>query len=136
MPATLRVGIDVGGTFTDLFLLDEATGEVVRHKLSSTPDDPYKAPIRGLAEILEKAGRLADELRFVGLGSSELRAEAPALASLENLDCAQEHLLFPSQLEPQSCLVRNYEISLLAVLDELVWVSDKLGELVCSALGN
>ncbi len=70
MPATLRVGIDVGGTFTDLFLLDEATGEVVRHKLSSTPDDPYKAPIRGLAEILEKAGRLADELRFVGLGTT------------------------------------------------------------------
>ena len=70
MPATLRVGIDVGGTFTDLFLLDEATGHVVRHKLSSTPDDPYKAPIRGLAEILEKASRSADELRFVGLGTT------------------------------------------------------------------
>jgi len=70
LPATLRVGIDVGGTFTDLFLLDEATGHVVRHKLSSTPDDPYKAPIRGLTEILEKACRSADELRFVGLGTT------------------------------------------------------------------
>jgi len=70
LPATLRVGIDVGGTFTDLFLLDEATGDVVRHKLSSTPDDPYKAPIQGLMEILEKAGRTANDLRFVGLGTT------------------------------------------------------------------
>jgi len=70
LPVTLRVGIDVGGTFTDLFLLDEATGDVVRHKLSSTPDDPYKAPIRGLKQILEKAGRRADEIRFVGLGTT------------------------------------------------------------------
>jgi len=70
LPVTLRVGIDVGGTFTDLFLLDEVTGDVFRHKLSSTPDDPYKAPIRGLKQILEKAGRGAEEIRFVGLGTT------------------------------------------------------------------
>jgi N-methylhydantoinase A len=70
LPTSLRVGIDVGGTFTDLFLLDEVSGAVTRHKLSSTPDDPYKAPIRGLAEILKKAGRSADEIRFVGLGTT------------------------------------------------------------------
>jgi N-methylhydantoinase A len=70
LPTSLRVGIDVGGTFTDLFLLDEVSGVVTRHKLSSTPDDPYKAPIRGLVEILQKAGRSADEIGFVGLGTT------------------------------------------------------------------
>jgi N-methylhydantoinase A len=70
LSSTLSVGIDVGGTFTDLFLLDEQSGAVTRHKLSSTPDDPYKAPIRGLAEILQKAGREAAEIRFVGLGTT------------------------------------------------------------------
>ena len=34
---SMRIGIDVGGTFTDLFLLDEADGRAFRHKLPSTP---------------------------------------------------------------------------------------------------
>ena len=51
MSATLRVGIDVGGTFTDLYLLDEKSGAIVRHKLPSTPDNPYEAPIKGIQEI-------------------------------------------------------------------------------------
>lgn len=66
----LRIGIDVGGTFTDLFLVDEATGETFRHKLSSTPDDPSWAPIRGIAELLDTAGRLPRDVRFVGLGTT------------------------------------------------------------------
>lgn len=70
MPGTLRIGIDVGGTFTDLFLLDEATGAVVRHKLPSTPQNPHQAPIKGLAEILEAAKAKPGMVRFVGLGTT------------------------------------------------------------------
>ena len=51
--ASYRVGIDVGGTFTDLYLLDEKGGSVVRHKLPSTPDNPYEAPIKGILLIHE-----------------------------------------------------------------------------------
>jgi len=70
MSATFRIGLDVGGTFTDLFLLNEATGETVRHKLPSTPKHPYEAPVQGIREILEKAGADPRQVRFVGLGTT------------------------------------------------------------------
>jgi N-methylhydantoinase A len=70
MVRSLSIGIDVGGTFTDLFMIDVTTGETYRHKLSSTPSDPHEAPIRGIREILEKAGRDAREVQFVGLGTT------------------------------------------------------------------
>jgi N-methylhydantoinase A len=66
----MRIGIDVGGTFTDLFLLDEADGCALRHKLPSTPDDPYKAPIQGLRDILRAANAEAAHVDFVGLGTT------------------------------------------------------------------
>ena len=68
--ARYRIGIDVGGTFTDLFLLDEASGEGVRHKLPSSPDHPHRAPIKGLVEILEMADAAPADVAFVGLGTT------------------------------------------------------------------
>ena len=38
--ATCRIGIDVGGTFTDLVLVDRATGALTVFKEPSTPSDP------------------------------------------------------------------------------------------------
>jgi N-methylhydantoinase A len=70
MMRSLSIGIDVGGTFTDLFMIDDATGETFRHKLSSTPTDPHEAPVRGIREIVAEAGRTPDEVRFVGLGTT------------------------------------------------------------------
>jgi N-methylhydantoinase A len=70
MTGSLCIGIDVGGTFTDLFMVDDRTGDTFRHKLSSTPDDPHEAPVQGIREILEKAGRKPQEVRFVGLGTT------------------------------------------------------------------
>jgi len=37
-----RVGVDSGGTFTDICLVDEATGDVRVFELPSTPDDPSR----------------------------------------------------------------------------------------------
>jgi N-methylhydantoinase A len=68
--ATIRIGLDVGGTFTDVFLLDEASGRTLHHKLPSTPAEPYEAPIRGLREILDMAGARPDQVCFVGLGTT------------------------------------------------------------------
>ncbi|MCC7461086.1 MAG: hydantoinase/oxoprolinase family protein [Gammaproteobacteria bacterium] len=50
----MRVGIDVGGTFTDFVLLDEASGETRTHKCLTTPGDPAAAILDGLA-VLEAA---------------------------------------------------------------------------------
>jgi N-methylhydantoinase A len=53
----LVVGVDTGGTFTDVILLDAATGEVWTAKTPSTPDDPSLGFARGIAEVLEAAHR-------------------------------------------------------------------------------
>src|SRR5262245_30814097 len=47
---SFRVGIDVGGTFTDFFVLGPEDLRLV-HKTSSTPDDPSRAVVEGLEEI-------------------------------------------------------------------------------------
>lgn len=70
MTARFRIGIDVGGTFTDLFLLDQASGKVARHKLPSTPDRPHVAPLQGIADILDQAGGSGTEVAFAGLGTT------------------------------------------------------------------
>lgn len=65
-----RIGIDVGGTFTDLFLLDERSGAVARHKLLSTPGEPHRAPLAGIREILAQVGGAGARVAFVGLGTT------------------------------------------------------------------
>ena len=50
------VGVDVGGTFTDFYLLDSATKDVLVHKRPSTPDDPSRAILAGLFELAESVG--------------------------------------------------------------------------------
>lgn len=51
----LRVGVDVGGTHTDLVLIDEERGEVVVHKVPTTVGDPALGAIAGLQELCRKA---------------------------------------------------------------------------------
>ena len=49
-----RIGIDVGGTFTDFTLLAEVDGTVGFHKVASTPHDPSEAIERGIADLLRE----------------------------------------------------------------------------------
>ncbi|MFQ3666599.1 MAG: hydantoinase/oxoprolinase family protein [Sphingomonadaceae bacterium] len=51
-----RLGVDVGGTFTDLLVIDEESGETWREKVPSTPDDPSRAVVSGARLVCEKAG--------------------------------------------------------------------------------
>lgn len=50
-----RLGVDVGGTFTDLLLIDEETGATWRDKVPSTPHDPSVAVINGTKAICKQA---------------------------------------------------------------------------------
>lgn len=50
-----RIAFDIGGTFTD-FALMEAGKPLLFHKVSSTPDDPSRAVLQGLDELVERAG--------------------------------------------------------------------------------
>jgi N-methylhydantoinase A len=56
MSASLSLGIDIGGTFTDLVIHDPANGRAVIWKESTTPDDPARGAIEGTRKVLAKAG--------------------------------------------------------------------------------
>jgi N-methylhydantoinase A len=51
-----RLGVDVGGTFTDLLLLDAASSKFWRHKTPSTPADSSEGILIGVRAICEHAG--------------------------------------------------------------------------------
>ena len=51
-----RLGVDVGGTFTDLLLFDDKTGASHKTKVPSTPDDPSRAVVGGTKDICNIAG--------------------------------------------------------------------------------
>ena len=65
-----RVGIDIGGTFTDLTLVDDESGRLWVGKLLTTPDDPSVAVCEGLAELLRETGTSPRELRNVIHGTT------------------------------------------------------------------
>lgn len=65
-----RIGIDVGGTFTDFTLVNEQTGEVAFHKVPSTPHDPSEAIERGIAELLRDHQIRPDEVGHIGHGTT------------------------------------------------------------------
>ena len=56
MTATLRLGFDIGGTFTDFVLSDPATGTLRLHKRLTTPEDPAVGALAGLRQIVDDAG--------------------------------------------------------------------------------
>jgi N-methylhydantoinase A len=51
-----RLGVDVGGTFTDLLLIDEDSGTTHRAKTPSTPVDPSIGVLDGVTKVCEVAG--------------------------------------------------------------------------------
>lgn len=53
---TYRLGVDVGGTFTDVLLVNEETGDTYRAKTSSTPEDQSVGVLRGIERVCEEAG--------------------------------------------------------------------------------
>jgi len=53
---TYRLGVDVGGTFTDLLLVDETSGETFMAKVPSTPEDSSVGVLNGIERICEQSG--------------------------------------------------------------------------------
>ena len=51
---SFRIGIDVGGTFTDGILIDERTGDFTIAKVPSTPEDPSRGFLHAVERLLEE----------------------------------------------------------------------------------
>src|SRR5215470_5939438 len=70
-----RVGVDAGGTFTDICLFDESDGRVAIWKVASTPDDPSRGIVEGIEEALRRASpnggaRPAASVSYFGHGTT------------------------------------------------------------------
>ena len=80
-----RIGVDIGGTFTDLVLLDD-DGRASFAKVSSTPAAPEEAVLTGVKLILEKAGlgveAVSEVLHGTTVGSNTLLQKAGARTGL------------------------------------------------------
>lgn len=88
--ATYSVAVDTGGTFTDVTLVNRATGETWTAKTPSTPDDPSIGFIAGIVEILGYAGIEPSQVSHVFHGTTvatnailEMRGARAALITTE-----------------------------------------------------
>ena len=66
----LRIGIDTGGTFTDVVALDTASGEVVTTKTPSTPADPADGFMDAVHKVLDLLGAQGSEVESVSHGTT------------------------------------------------------------------
>jgi len=65
-----RVGVDIGGTFTDLVLIDDETGSRAVGKVLTTPEDPSEGVESGLAELLVREGVEAGQVVTIVHGTT------------------------------------------------------------------
>src|SRR5262252_3133192 len=65
-----RIGVDSGGTFTDICLFDEKSGRIAVWKVSSTAADPSLAVAEGLSEALAQTGVSASDVSYFGHGTT------------------------------------------------------------------
>ena len=65
-----RIGVDSGGTFTDVCLFDDRTGSVVVWKVPSTPDDPSRGIAEGVEQGIARVGARPADVGYFGHGTT------------------------------------------------------------------
>ena len=66
----MRIGVDSGGTFTDVVAYDPGRGRLVFHKVGSTPDDPSAGIVRGALGAAERAETQAADVAMLIHGTT------------------------------------------------------------------
>lgn len=67
--AKYRVTVDTGGTFSDFVFFNEDSGEIAITKVPSTPQEPFRAVLNGLGELLDR-GVAAQDITFFSHGTT------------------------------------------------------------------
>ncbi|WP_029002621.1 hydantoinase/oxoprolinase family protein [Azorhizobium doebereinerae] len=68
--APIRIAVDIGGTFTDIEILDAATGEIHQMKTPSTPSDPSIGLLTGIREASARFGFSLDQVQYLLHGTT------------------------------------------------------------------
>src|SRR5690242_5857952 len=134
----LRVGIDIGGTFTDLILIDDSTGELTVGKVLTTPSNPSQAVADVLADALRRAGGQPADVQHVIHGTTlvtnaviERKGSRTALLTTKGFrdayEIAREHRydLYDLFLEMPEPLVPRY---LRLEVDERVYADGSVSK--------
>src|SRR4030042_6481745 len=66
----MRIGIDVGGTFTDIVLVDDQTGDIFHTKVDTTPGNLAQGVLKGVDKILEISDKTSDQLNYIVHGTT------------------------------------------------------------------
>ena len=97
MADQFRVGVDIGGTFTDLVMINSTTGRLFNEKVLTTPDDPSQCVLQGVGKILESNGVSASNVQQIIHGTTlvanaiiERRGAAVALITTKGFGDIQE----------------------------------------------
>lgn len=70
LSSSIEVGVDVGGTFTDIALILDGGRRLIQHKVASTPDQPDRAVVEGLREIFDLHGLQAANVSRLSHGTT------------------------------------------------------------------
>ena len=65
-----RLGVDIGGTFTDFALIDDVSGKLSVNKALTTPHDPSEAIVKGTKALLGREGLLASQVDIIVQGTT------------------------------------------------------------------
>jgi len=137
-----RIGIDVGGTFTDFTMIDEQAGTVHFHKVPSTPDDPSRAIAEGVGQMLENHAVPPGEVSHVGHGTTvatnliiERKGAAVGLITTKGfrdiLEIGRQtrpHLYDYSVGKPPVAVPRRYRLEVEGRMDATGAVLEELNE--------
>lgn len=132
----LRVAVDIGGTFTDVQILDARTGTVQAFKAASTPEDPSVGLINGLTGAAERFGFVLSDIGLILHGSTiatnavlERRLPKGALITTRGFRDVLEigrhmrHNVYALRAEPRSLLIprdRRFEVDERVLADGTV----------------
>src|ERR1700743_311074 len=66
----VQIGVDIGGTFTDLQIFDARHGRIVAHKLPTTPEDPSIALVEGIKTAGRRFGFTLSDVGYLMHGTT------------------------------------------------------------------
>jgi N-methylhydantoinase A len=114
------IGVDVGGTFTDLVFCDMASGDIAIHKVSTTPDDPSRGVMTGIAELCAASNVDPSEVNYVFHGTT-----TATNAVLENKG-AKAGIITNEGFRDITHIGRHQRVEHYSIIQELPWQSRPL----------
>ncbi|RXK47913.1 hydantoinase/oxoprolinase family protein [Halorientalis pallida] len=116
------LGIDIGGTFTDLYLVDNVENEQTIHKVSTTPEDPSTGALTGITELCEATGTAPGAIDYV------LHGTTIATNAVLESDGVETGMLTTENYRDITHIGRHQRPQNYSIQQEIPWQDDPLVE--------